>query len=57
MSAFESFVFVTGLLGGLSLVFVVLAGIADYLWPWLERRKCRSPRGSQATYRPRSARA
>ena len=57
MGAFESFVFVTGLLGGLSLVFFVLAGIADYLWPWLERRQCRAPRGAQATYRTRSARA
>lgn len=57
MGAFESFVFVTGLLGGLSLVFVVLAGIADYPLPWLEQRHARTRRSSQATYRTRSVRA
>lgn len=53
MSAIDPFLFVCALMGAMSVFFVLMGILSDFVWPWIANR----PRRPQATYRPRSGKA
>lgn len=36
MSAYDAFLVVAAIVGGLSVFFVIAAFISDYAWPWID---------------------